>query len=331
MKNINVRQRTFYSNRDFKNADYRNVYIFQYSLFEDEPIRISRTRDGREKLTTPAKQILNDKKSKMYFELLVKGNFSENDYFISLSYSDKFLPATEEEAEAVIKQYVKALRKEARKRSIKNLKYVYVTESGKGRFHHHMVLQNSLPRDLVEDLWSKQIRPFHPERERIGWANVKRIQIAGPALKGNGPDYMKRIARYMTKEPKTEVGKKRWKQSTGLILPGTSKTDHVCSQKQFEQMSLFEGTSFEASNTELVKFVKKHHRDFGVTELRREYNEFSGQCYIRMELMRKRIWLRAHSIFTEQQLTELDKADGYILPRRRKKDEDRIQGVLWDG
>ena len=85
MKNINVRQRTFYSNRDIKNADYRNVYLFHYSNIDDEPIKITKTREGKEKLTTPAKKILNDKKSKMYFDLLVKGNFSENDYFISLS------------------------------------------------------------------------------------------------------------------------------------------------------------------------------------------------------------------------------------------------------
>ena len=89
MKNINVRQRTFYSNRDIKNADYRNVYLFHYSLFDDEPIKITKTREGKEKLTTPAKKILNDKKSKMYFDLLVKGNFSENDYFISLAEGSK--------------------------------------------------------------------------------------------------------------------------------------------------------------------------------------------------------------------------------------------------
>ena len=75
--------------------------------------------------------------------------------------------------------------------------------------------------------------------------------------------------------------------------------------------------------------MKKHHKDFVVTELKREYNEYSGQFYIRMELMRKRIWLRAHSIFSEQQLAELNWADEYLLPRRRKKTKDELQGVLW--
>ena len=330
MKNINVRQRTFYSSRNFSKADYRNVYIFEYNLFEDEPIKISKTREGKERFTTPAKKVLNDKKSKMYFDLLVKGNFSESDYFISLSYSDKYLPETEADAEKIIKKYIKELRKEAKARGVANLKYIYVTEMGtkNGRLHHHMLLENCLPRDLVEDLWSKQIRPFRPEREMIGWANVKRIQIAGPAMKGNGPDYMKRISRYMSKRAEQQPGKKRWKQSTGLILPGTSKADGICSLKQFEQMSLFESTSFEASNTELVKFVKKHHKGFVVTDLRREYNEFTGKFYISLQLMRKNIWLKAMSLFSEQEMRELEAAEEYILPQNPEYRIRGVQGVL---
>ncbi|MBR4908817.1 MAG: hypothetical protein IKZ43_07390 [Acidaminococcaceae bacterium] len=332
MKNINVRQRTFYSNRNFSKADYRNVFIFQHSLFgEEEPIKISKTREGKEKFTTPAKKILNDKKSKMYFDLLVKGNFDVNDYFISLSYADRFLPESEEEADKVIKKYIRELRKEAKKRGIKNLKYIYVTEAGSknGRIHHHMILENCLPRDLVEDLWSKQVRPFHPERERIGWANVKRIQVASPSMKGNGPDYMIRISRYMSKRAETQPGKKRWKQSTGLILPGTSKSDGICSLKQFEQMSLFEGTSFEASNPELVKFVKKHHRGFVVTELKREYNEFTGKFYISLQLMRKNVYMRSMSIFGQKELTELEAADRYVPPIIPEYRITGTQGRLW--
>ena len=337
MKNINVRQRTFYSNRNFSKADYRNVFIFQHSLFEEEPVRISKTREGKEKFTTPAKKILNDKKSKMYFDLLVKGNFDVNDYFISLSYSEKFLPETEEEAEKIIKKYIRELRKEARKRGIKNLKYIYVTEVGakNGRIHHHMILENCLPRDLVDDLWSKQVRPFHPERERLGWANVKRIQVAVPALekenrkKRNGPDYMIRVSRYMVKRSEVQPGKRRWKQSTGLVLPGTSKADGICSLKQFEQMSLFEGTSFEASNTELVKFVKKHHKGFVVTDMRREYNEFTGKFYISLQLMRKNVYMRSMSLFSEKQMTELEAAERFVPPIIPEYRINGTQGRLW--
>ena len=321
MKNINVRQRTFYSNRDIKNADYRNVYLFHYSNIDDEPIKITKTREGKEKLTTPAKKILNDKKSKMYFDLLVKGNFSENDYFISLSYADKFLPESEEAAEIQIRKYIKDLRKEAKKRSVDNLKYIYVTECGKtkGRVHHHMILQNCLPRDLVEGLWSKQIGPFHPEREMIGWANVKRIQVTGP-------DFMTRISKYLTKNPS---GKKRWKQSTGLVLPGTSKADNVCSAKQFEQMSLFGGTSFESANIELGKFVKKHHRGFVIMDTKREYNDVTGQWYIKLQLMRKSLWQKTMAIFEAKEKAITDAADRWMAPHVPEYKINGIQGVLW--
>ena len=119
-RDINFRQRTFYSDKNIRKADYRVVTVFQYNLFGDdeEPIKISKTRNGKEKLTCPAKQILNDKKSELYFELLLKGNFSENDYVLRLSYSDKYLPATEEEAEENVKKYIRDLRKAAKKRGI---------------------------------------------------------------------------------------------------------------------------------------------------------------------------------------------------------------------
>lgn len=320
MKSINVRQRTFYSNQDIKNADYRNVYIFQHNLFDEEPIKIN-NRNGKEKFTTPAKKILNDKKSKMYFDLLVKGNFGENDYFISLSYADRFLPETEEAAEAQMKKYIKDLRKEAKKRGVDNLKYIYVTEVGrvKGRIHHHMLLQSCLPRDLVEGLWSKQIRPFHPEREMIGWANVKRIQVTGP-------EYMTRISKYLTKNP---VGKKRWKQSTGLILPGTTKADNICSAKQFNQMSLFGGSDFETANIELEKFVKKHHRGFVIMKTHREYNDVTGQWYIKLQLMRKQLWQKTMAIFEAKELAKEKKAEKFMIPHAPEYKITGIQGVLW--
>ena len=208
MKNNSIRQRTFYSNRDIQKAEYRNVIIFQHNPEEKEPIQVTKTRNKKEKFTVPGKQILNDKKSRMYFDLLVKGNFEQNDYFITLTYSDKYLPETEAAAEKIIKKYIKELRKEAKSRGEKTLKYIYVTETGRGRIHHHMLLKNCLQRDLVENLWSRQVKPFCHDRERLGWANAKRIRAASAKLKGNSPDYMSRLSRYMTKEPRTKQGQK---------------------------------------------------------------------------------------------------------------------------
>lgn len=327
--NSNIRQRTFYSNRDIKKAEYRNVIIFQHSPEDLEPIQVTKTKDGKEKLTAPAKQILNDKKSRLYFDLLVKGNFDESDYFISLTYSDKFLPETEADAEKIIKKYIRELRKAAKAQGVKTLKYIYVTETGRGRIHHHMLLKNCLPRDLIENLWSKQVRPFCSDRERLGWANAKRIQIASATLKGKSPDYMVRISRYMTKETRKGQGRKRWKQSTGLILPGTSKADNVCSKKQFEQISLFNSSSFEASHNELIKFVKKYHRNFVVTDIKREYNSYTGNFYISMQLMSKKKWARVMALYDEAALKEFEAAGNDITLAIPGYKEKGIQGVLW--
>ena len=333
MKNTNVRQRTFYSNSDIKNANYKSVFIFQYNDENDEPVKIKKDKDGKEKLTVPAKKILNDKKSKMYFDLLVKGNFDENDYFITLTYSEKYLPNTEAEAEAQIKKYIKDLRKEAKKRGVKILKYIYVTENVNtgGRIHHHLLLKKCLPRELIENLWSKQARPFCPDRERIGWANAKRIQIVCTKLKGknNNPDYMIRISRYLTKETKTRKGQKKWKQSTGLVLPGTSKADNVCSKKQFEQMTLYKAESFETSNTELIKYVKRNHKGFVISDIRREYNEFTGKFYISMKLMKRKIWLKAMNLNSVPEQEAIKAADRFMKQFETDYKRQEMQGALW--
>lgn len=316
VKRINIRQRTFYSNTNIAKSDYRHVGLFQYNQQEDEPVRITKTRNRKEKLTCPAKKTMNDKRSRLYFDLLVKGNFCENDYFISLTYSDPHLPADEKEAEEKIKKYTRDLRREAKKLGIQNLKYIYITEAGgvKGRIHHHMLLDGNLPRDLVEGLWSKQIKPFRPEREMLGWCNAKRIQITGP-------DYLTRISRYLTKDPQ---GRKRWKQSTGLILPGTTKADNICSIKQFEQMSLFGNT------IELEKFVHKHHRGFVITESATELNEVTGQWYIRLQLMRQKLYIQTMAICKAAEATDLNKAEQEIqyIPELKLNG---IQGDLWGG
>lgn len=314
-KNTNIRQRTYYSNRNIAKSDYRYVDIFRYSNIEDEPIRILKTRNGKEKITCPAKRKMNEKRSKLYFDLLLKGNFGENDYFISLTYSDKFLPDTEAEAEDRMKKYIRDLRKEAKKRGYDNLKYIYVTEAGgvKGRIHHHMILDGTLPRDIVEGLWSKQIRPFHQEREMLGWCNAKRIQVTGP-------DYLLRIARYLMKDPQ---GKKRWKQSTGLILPGTTKADNVCSVRQFEQMSLF------GDDLELEKFVKKQHRGFIILDATKELNDVTGQWYIRLQLIRKTLYKKTMAILDAGTKAEIEVAEKLRIPYDRDYKINRIQGALW--
>ena len=214
-----------------------------------------------------------------------------------------------------MKKYIRDLRKEANKRGHDNLKYIYVTEAGgtKGRIHHHMILDGRLPRDIVEGLWSKQIRPFHQEREMLGWCNAKRIQITGP-------DYLLRIARYLMKDPQ---GKKRWKQSTGLILPGTTKADNVCSVRQFEQMSLF------GDDIELEKFVKRQHRGFIILDATKELNDVTGQWYIRLQLIRKTLYQRTMAILDARTKREIEVAEELRIPYDRDYKINGIQGALW--
>ena len=114
-----------------------------------------------------------------------------------------------------------------------------------------------------------------------------------------------------------------------MVLPGTSKADNVCSAKQFEQMSLFGGTSFESANIELGKFVKKHHRGFVIMDTKREYNDVTGQWYIKLQLMRKSLWQKTMAIFEAKEKAVTDAADRWMVPHVPEYKINGIQGVLW--
>ena len=122
-------------------GDYREVDIIPRTESADRAVKGKRGK--RKKVTAPKQQDLNDKNAKRYLVQLGNGNFTYGDIHLSLTYSDQYLPATIEEAEKAINNYLRRVAYRRKRLGLPPLKYILVTEynSGKNgekpvRIHH---------------------------------------------------------------------------------------------------------------------------------------------------------------------------------------------------
>ena len=172
-------------------------------------------RAARCRASTEAQRLLNMKHSRIKLEFLLAANFSRKDLFVTLSFSDESLPATRESCRRCIKAFFRDLRAQRRKRDLPALRYVYAIENkhGDGRFHVHIVLDGTGPRDLedIASLWT------------FGGADVQRL--GSHFWDDNaGTVSFEKLSRYMCKE-RTDpglVGAQGWTPSKNLARPAVS-------------------------------------------------------------------------------------------------------------
>lgn len=133
-------------------------------IFFITQITRERTLEAKEQKkveSAPKQNNLNDKNAKRYFRWLVHSNFVRNDYYVTLTYNNRSLPSTVEEAKKQAKNYLRRIAHKRKKDGLDTLKYILITESkakdGKPtRIHHHILINSGLDRDALEDLWRKR-------------------------------------------------------------------------------------------------------------------------------------------------------------------------------
>lgn len=224
------------------------------------------TRSKRKQESAPKQRNLNEKNAKRYLRQLGNGNFTDGDWFISLSYRDKFMPETMEQAEKEVANYIRRLKARYKKLGV-SLKYILVNEGGTKtvRFNHHIVINSiseGLTRDDVEALWSK--KPKGQPRERIGTVNAKSIQTNENGIEG--------IMTYLSKDPK---GRKRWSSSRNLTRPISRQNDHKYGPRTIEKIA-------QTPDQGMDYFAKKYP-DYQISELEIKYYEETGwHVYLKM-------------------------------------------------
>ena len=171
----------------------------------------------RRKRCNPTKEIqqkLNQRNAEKKLTRLAHKNFTENDLALHLTYRDGEQPETIEEAERILDNYIRCLRRRYKKAGL-NLKYIRATERGakNGRIHHHLIISGGLDRDLLEETWGR------------GYANSKRLQFDEKGITG--------LTHYVAKERATF---KRWSGSRNLVKPDPEVKDNAFNMGDVEKI-----------------------------------------------------------------------------------------------
>ena len=206
---------------------YLDVDMFIYTDEQDKAVHS--TRKKREHYTHKSCEKQNDRRSRIYFGQFVNCNFGAGDLHVTLTYSDTMLPASIEEAERHVRNYIKRLNYARTKAGLPPCKWIIVTEhnedesTGKPtRIHHHVIMDGALDRDVVEALWSYG---KGKNKQPMGFVNADRLQISEDGLCA--------IAEYLTKR-RTHC--KRWTSSHGLRKPECYRRDGRISQRKLAKL-----------------------------------------------------------------------------------------------
>lgn len=253
-------------------GNYMEVDILPRTV-EAENVACRGARRKKERVSAPKQRNLNEKNAKRYFLELGNGNFGWGDWHVTLTYSEEFEPATVDEAEHEVGNYIKRLKYKRKKLGIDPLKYILVSEykvDDNGEFttkiHHHLIMNGdesgALTRDDVEDVWSKRIKGQgkHP----IGLVNSRRLQPNENGIEG--------LLKYLSKDPK---GKKRWSSSKNLARPISRTNDHKYSQRRLEKLAKLPDQG--------QGYFENMYKGYQITELEIEYFEMTGwHVYLKM-------------------------------------------------
>lgn len=241
--------RAYYREKTYICGDYMDVQIFP--VYAKAGVRRSKAKP-----TSETQARYNEQNSKRHFTRLVHTNFRPGDIALHLTYSDDYLPETEEQARADVQKFLRRLRRLYRAAE-NELKYIWVCEKGekRGRVHHHLILNAGLSRDVIETLWEK------------GYANSKRLKFEKNGVSG--------LTHYMTKQT---LFFRRWNASKNLLRPIEKTNDYRISGKKAAEMVEF------ADDSELFE---KMYPGYEYSECYARGNEINGGKYIYLQLVRK--------------------------------------------
>lgn len=247
---------------------YREVDIYTYTdAQKTASSRKKRSKKVRE--SEPKQKNLNEKNARRYFIQTANLNFNRDPdaLHVSATYSTKYLPATVEEAEKEVSNYLRRVQYRREKEGLPPLKYMLVTSYSTGkdgekpiRIHHHIIMNGGLDRDTVEELWRKCKRKGQKKGDRIGFCNADRLQQDESGIAA--------LSNYLVKQG---TGKKRWSSSRNLARPTSRTNDGRWTRKQIERI---------AKERPGREFWEKKYPGWTLTDddygVQYEYNDFTG-------------------------------------------------------
>lgn len=257
---MGVRKKTRHCSRFGQKAEFLQVTYFSYT----ERGRGKR-RNKRYQESSPKQKKLNDKNSKRYFEALVQSNFGKGGLHVTPTYDDAHVPENEDEAKRRVTNFLARVNYRRKKKGLPRAKWVMVTEMGKknGRPHHHIIMDDLLERDEVEECWHD------------GYCNADRIR----------PDKKRGImalTTYLMKDPK---GNRRWTSSHGnLAMPWVTVNDEpkAMSKKRLRFMS-----ELPEDSEYMKQLIERDNKGYELVDVEKEFREDTATWYFFARMKRK--------------------------------------------
>lgn len=163
-------------------------------------------RAVKTKPTSEAQKKVNERRSKIKKQRIIRANFEKGDLWLTFTYMKEKRPDSIDKAKADRKSLLDKLRKALQKEGIE-FKYVCVTEVGeKGGVHHHLIMK---PCDtaIISKIW------------KMGGVHIEYVYT----------EDLERLARYMMGDDEKDEKKRHsvclesWSRSKNLIIPEVVK------------------------------------------------------------------------------------------------------------
>ena len=163
-----------YREKIYRCGEYLEVNV--YPVFEAKGAR--KGRRAKYKPTSAMQARLNQRHAEGELVRILNSNFTSSDISVTLTFRNGCLPETFEEAERLLKNFLRRLRRLRAKMGLPEMKYVIVP--GGGRFHFHIPMSGGVDAVTIAKLWG------------LGYCNVIHFQPNENGIEGH--------ARYVAKQ-----------------------------------------------------------------------------------------------------------------------------------
>ena len=210
-------------------------------------------RAARKHQTREAQERANHARSIRWHILLAEANFTQDDYFVHLTYRGE--EPTYERCQADVVNFIGRIRTARNRKGMPKGKYMYAIEGGEGRerIHVHMLMSGGLSWEEIQRIWDRKRggRKSGGRETGGGMVKIERLETADGKLEGavlyiakelwakgyrkkGGRDEVEEIARYMASHPGS---RRQWCTSRNLVKPKVRTSDTKVSNSRVKKIA----------------------------------------------------------------------------------------------
>lgn len=238
--------RSWYRETRFECGDYLDVNI--YPVYTK-----AQCRSRKAKPTSETQQKLNDMNAELKLIRIANANFTDHDLKVELTYSNKHLPEDDEAAAKELRNFLRRVKRYRETHGLSPLKYIAVTEKGprSGRYHHHLIMSGDIDLFDLVALWGNG--------------------IVGTDILVFDENGIASLVRYMMKQAREFIGKKKYSRSRNLTIPQPKQRDNRFSKRKVKEL---------ARDTECRAEYEKLYDGYHLAQATAVYNDSNGGTYI---------------------------------------------------